>query len=124
MPFDRSPRPGPVVTAAMIIGYWISQMFASYFVSGAVIGISSKTAAALSFGLFAILFVLRSLGPWSRTAAILGLCSFVAFTAMIAGMFSPWFVAYAPSVELMILISAGLTLWGTAVDAFDPAHRQ
>lgn len=115
-------RPEALGTGAMLGGYWISQMLASYFVVGALIGASSKMAGALCFGLFAVLFVLHSLRPWSRTAAILGLCSFGTFAALTAYMARPWFVAYVPSVELMVLISAGLAIWGIAVDAFHPIH--
>ncbi|HTV42088.1 MAG TPA: hypothetical protein VMF08_16075 [Candidatus Sulfotelmatobacter sp.] len=121
-PFDSLTRPGPVAAPAKISGYWISQMLAVYFVGGAIIGLSSKIAGALFFGLFAVLFVLHLFKPWSKTAAILGLLSFCAFTAMIAGMSSPWFVVHAPSVELMVLVSAGLALWGVAVDALHPTH--
>jgi hypothetical protein len=117
-----STRPGIIMAATVIGGYWTSQMLASYFVSGAVMGVSSMMTGLLCFVLFAVLFVLHLFKPWSRTAAILGLCSFGAFTAMIAYLSGPGVAAYAPSMELMILISAGLGMLGIAVDALYPTQ--
>ncbi|HUA64406.1 MAG TPA: hypothetical protein VME24_01065 [Alphaproteobacteria bacterium] len=115
--FRSCNKPGGIEAAAIVGGYWISQMLASYFVSSAVMGTASKAAGAVFFGQFAVLFVLRLIGPLSRTAAILGLCSFGAFTATMAYLSGPWFAENIPSVELMILISTVLALLGVTVDA-------
>lgn len=107
---------GIIAAMAMIGGFWISQMLASYFVSGAVMGTASKIAGAVFFGLFTVLFVLHLCRPWSRTAAMLGMGSFGAFTVTMAYLSGDGIAGYAPSVELLILLSAGLALLGIAVD--------
>lgn len=123
-PFARRNKPGGVAASAMMGGYWVAQMLASYFVSGAIMGTSSKMAGALFFGLFAVLFVLHLFKPWSKAAAILGLCSLGAFTVMMAYLSGPGIAARALPVELMILISASLALLGITADAVHTTDLQ
>ncbi|HUA65067.1 MAG TPA: hypothetical protein VME24_04415 [Alphaproteobacteria bacterium] len=110
-------RSGVVAAAALACGYWASQICATYFVSEAEMRTSSWNVAALSLGAFALLFVIHLLRPWSKTAAILGFCSFAAFVALIWYDTSPVIIGYAFSVWLVILISTVSGLVGMALDA-------
>lgn len=110
-------RTGFVTAAAVACGYWVSQIYATYFVSQAEMRMSSWNVAALCLGAFVILFVVHVLGPWSKTAAIFGLCSFAAFAALVWYDTGPVIIGYALRVWLVMLISTVFGAAGLALDA-------
>ncbi|HEX3627006.1 MAG TPA: hypothetical protein VH280_16475 [Verrucomicrobiae bacterium] len=114
-------RPGFVAAAAVACGYWASQILATYYVSEAETGTNpSWTVAAVCFGAFVVLFMLHMLKPWSKTAAIFGLCSLAVFVARMWDESSPLMSykleRHLPSAITVILIS---TLFGVAGMALD-----
>ena len=119
-------RPGIVAAAAVVCGYWLSQILATDFVSAAEMGESSRIVGALSFGLFGILFVLHMIKPLSKAAAILGLCSFGAFTTAMAYQCVPdiphslasakYFFLVTSIIRYVFSVSTVLGLAGVALD--------
>lgn len=113
----RFARSGVVAGAAVACGYWISQILATNFVSGAFMNTSSVIAGALLFVPFAILFVLHLFKPLSKTAAMLGLGSFCVFTAAMAYQCEPGLPHYLSLVRYAFSVSTVLGLAGVVVDA-------
>ncbi|HEV2330335.1 MAG TPA: hypothetical protein VGY56_16255 [Verrucomicrobiae bacterium] len=109
-------RTGVVTAAAVACGYWASQIYATYFVGEAQMRMSSWIVAALCLGAFLILFVVRVFRPWSKAAAILGLCSFAAFVGLIWYDTGPVLLGYAMPVWAVILISTVFGVAGVALD--------
>jgi len=109
-------KAGIITAISVAAGYWVSQILATYFVSGAGMGRSSVIAGAICFAVFAALFVLHLLNPWSKVAAMLGLGSFCVFTISIAYLCAPGLDRYVPLARTAFFISTALGLAGVALD--------
>ncbi|HTV42089.1 MAG TPA: hypothetical protein VMF08_16080 [Candidatus Sulfotelmatobacter sp.] len=116
-------RSGIVAAAAIACGYWTSQILATWFVGAAEVGYPSWTLAALCLCAFVVLFLAHLLKPWSKTAAIFGLCSFAAFVGLMwqytRPVVSPEIDRRLPSAMSVVLIC---TVFGVAGMAFDAAR--
>ena len=115
-------RPGIVAAAAIVCGYWTSQILATWYIGDAeAAGQPSWSVAALCFGAFVVLFLAHLLRPWSKTAAIFGLCSLAAFVGLMWYDSSPVvsleMERYIPSGTSVILISTVFGVAGMAADA-------
>jgi hypothetical protein len=110
-------RTGIVTAAAVATGYWVLQILAAFFVSGAELRLESWNAAALCLGGFVILFVVHLLRPWSKTAAIFGLCSLALLLGLLLYDTKVGLIPYYPSANWVILISTIFGVGGMALDA-------
>ncbi|HUA64407.1 MAG TPA: hypothetical protein VME24_01070 [Alphaproteobacteria bacterium] len=110
-------RSGTVAVAVVTCGYWASQIYATYFVSEAQMRCFSWNVAALCLGAFVTFFVIHLLRPWSKAAAILGLCSFAAFVGLIWYDTGPVIIGYSLPVWLVLLISTVFGVAGMALEA-------
>lgn len=109
-------RPARLTVVAVSFAYWASQMLASYFVGGAILGINSKLAALLCLCLFGSLFAVHFIRPCSKMAAILGLCCFGTFIAALGYLSCLGSAIYVPSATALIGIPTLLGVAGIACD--------
>lgn len=115
---DWSATSGIVVAVVGAASFWISEIYAAYFVSGAEMGSASKGAGALCLGLFGALFVAHLFRPWSKAAAILGLVSLAVYAGFVAYQASPClvFIKYLPSFKSALLTATALGVAGIGFD--------
>ena len=107
---------GIVTAISVAVGFWVLQILAMYFVSGAAMRRASVMAGAICFAGFATFFILHLLNPWSKAAALLGLGSFCVFTISVAYLRAPHPGHYTPLTRSALIISAVLGLAGIALD--------
>jgi hypothetical protein len=109
-------RPARLTVVSVAFAYWVSQMLASYFVGGAILGLNSKLAAFLCLCLFGSLFAVHFIRPCSKSAAILGLCCFGTFMAALGYLSALGPAIYVPTATALIGIP---TLLGVAGIVWD-----
>ncbi len=110
-------KPGTLGAVAMICGFWASLVFAIFYVSGAAIGAESKFASLVCFGLFAAFFLLHSIGPWSKWAAVLGFCSFVIIAVFFKYLSSQYHLPSIPPILSIMVLAVALGSVGVLIDA-------
>ena len=113
-------KPGTFAAAAMVSGFWASLSLALYFVSQSLMGVKSKVAGLLFLAIFAGFYLLHSFRPFSRLAALLGLCSLAAMAVTIIACFKylegPEQLPL-PFVVAIILFPAAFGFGGILLDA-------
>lgn len=110
-------KPGTNAAYAMICGFWISQMLALYFVSGAVCGMDSKASGALFLGVFGVFLVLHSFRPWSKLAVVFGTCSVAVLARFFLYLHGTGYNPQAPSAREIIILAGGFAIAGVMLDA-------
>lgn len=111
-----SAKPDIVRIIAVALGFWVSQSLAWYFFSGSLMKAETSLAGALSVGVFTLFFILHLCRPWSKAAAILGLCSVGVFAGCVEYISSPVFKPGVQLVEIVVLVSVALALAGLLLD--------
>jgi hypothetical protein len=114
---DRLAKPGMGLILAVDCGFWVSQLLALYFFSGFLISGRPDLSGPLSIAVFAFFFVLHFFRPWSKMAAILGLCSLGVLAGYLEYLNSPVFNPPVPSPNLFVLLSVALAFAGLVLDA-------
>lgn len=110
-------KPSMAQIIALACAFWISQSLAWYLFSGFLMSGRGGLLGPLSAGVFTVFFILHLFRPWSKAAAILGLCSVGVFTGFIEYVKSPTLVHSFTSAEFAALFSVALAFAGWLLDA-------
>ncbi len=121
-------KPGTMAAIVLISGFWASLALALYYVGDAVIWRESETLALLFSGIFAVFFFLRSFGPWSKPAALLGLSSLAVLAMFFQYLCGSDYILPGLSTMSGMLLSIGLGMAGVFLDVgkyrrWAKAHR-
>jgi len=121
-------RSGIVAGAAIVCGYWASQILAAFSLTMPGMEEPTINFRVLFFSVFGALFILHLFKPWSKGAAILGVCSLAIYTALRWYDTVAWLPGirvlskYVPSAETVLLMTTVLGVAGIALDAWRCWH--